>query len=49
MKPEPKLQDRYVAPIKAMIEESPSIGYRTAAHLHEFNKNTVQRIFQLKG
>ena len=32
-----------------MIEENPSFGYRTVAHLLDFNKNTVQRIFQLKG
>src|SRR3546814_17678003 len=32
-----------------MIEESPSFGYRTVAYLLGFNKNTVQRIFQLKG
>ena len=31
-----------------MIEENPSFGYRTVAHLLDFNKNTVQRIFQLK-
>lgn len=31
-----------------MIEENPSFGYRTVAHLLGFNKNTVQRIFQLK-
>lgn len=49
VKSEPKLQERFVAPIKAMIEENPSFGYRTVAHLLEFNKNTVQRIFQLKG
>ena len=30
-----------------MIEENPSFGYRTVAHLLDFNKNTVQRIFQL--
>jgi putative transposase len=36
-------------PIKALIDESPSFGYRTVAHLLEFNKNTVQRIFQPKG
>ena len=30
-----------------MIEEHPSFGYRTVAHLLGFNKNTVQRIFQL--
>lgn len=44
-----KLQDRFVTPIKQMIEENASFGYRTVAHLLEFNKNTVQRIFQLKG
>ena len=32
-----------------MIEENPAFGYRTVAHLLDFNKNTVQRIFQLKG
>ena len=32
-----------------MIEESPSFGYRTVAYLLGTNKNTVQRIFQLKG
>lgn len=37
------------APIKAMIEESPSFGYRTVAYLLGMNKNTVQRIFQLNG
>ena len=45
----PKLQARLVAPVKAMIEENPSFGYRTVAHLLGMNKNTVQRIFQLKG
>lgn len=45
----PSLQERFVTPIKAMIEENPSFGYRTVAHLLGFNKNTVQRIFQLKG
>lgn len=32
-----------------MIEEEPSFGYRTVAGLLGMNKNTVQRIFQLKG
>jgi hypothetical protein len=32
-----------------MIEENPSFGYRTVAHHLDFNKNTVQRIFQIKG
>jgi putative transposase len=45
----PKLQQHFVTPIKAMIEENPSFGYRTVAGLLGFNKNTVQRIFQLKG
>ena len=49
VKTPPKLQERLVAPIKALIEQNPSFGYRTVAHLLEFNKNTVQRIFQLKG
>ncbi len=44
-----KVQERFVAPIKEMIESNPSFRYRTVAHLLEFNKNTVQRIFQLKG
>ncbi|MDR4565363.1 IS3 family transposase, partial [Klebsiella pneumoniae] len=32
-----------------MIDENPSLSYRTVAALLGFNKNTVQRIFQLKG
>ena len=42
VKAAPKLQDRWVAPVKAMIEENPSFGYRTVAHLLRFNKHTVQ-------
>jgi len=49
VKSAPKVQARFAAPIKAMIDENPSFGYRTVAHLLDFNKNTVQRIFQLKG
>ncbi|WP_043426656.1 DDE-type integrase/transposase/recombinase, partial [Curvibacter lanceolatus] len=45
----PKVQEHLVQPIKAMIEENPSFGYRTVAHLLGFNKNTVQRIFQIRG
>jgi putative transposase len=45
----PKVDPRFADPIKAMIEENPAFGYRTVAHLLDFNKNTVQRIFQLKG
>ena len=45
----PKVDAQYAVPIKAMIEENPAFGYRTVAHLLDFNKNTVQRIFQIKG
>ncbi|MBL3587829.1 hypothetical protein JMM61_21220 [Rhodovulum sulfidophilum] len=45
----PKVDPRFADPIKKMIEEEPSFGYRTVAWLLGFNKNTVQRIFQIKG
>ena len=45
----PKVQERFEAPIKAMIDQDPSFGYRTVAGLLKFNKNTVQRIFQIRG
>jgi len=45
----PKVDPRFAEPIKAMIEAEPSFGYRTVAWLLGFNKNTVQRIFQLNG
>lgn len=32
-----------------LIEQAPSFGYRTVAGLLDMNKNTAQRIFQLKG
>jgi putative transposase len=35
--------------IKGYIEQYPESGYRTVAHMLRLNKNTVQRIFQLKG
>jgi len=49
VKSTPKIQERFAAPIKHMIEAEPSFGYRTVASLLQFNKSTVQRIFQLKG
>ena len=49
VKSAPKVDPKFAVPIKAMIEESPSFGYRTVAHLLGFNKNTVQRVFQLMG
>jgi putative transposase len=45
----PKVKPELAEPIKAMIESEPSFGYRTVAGLLGMNKNTVQRIFQLKG
>lgn len=45
----PKINPALAEPIKAMIETDPSFGYRTVANLLRLNKNTVQRIFQLKG
>jgi putative transposase len=44
-----KVDPKFAAPIKAMIEESPSFGYRTVAHQLGFNKHTVQRVLQLMG
>ena len=49
IKAAPKVDPRFAAPIKEMIEKEPSFGYRTVAWLLGFNKNTVQRIFQIKG
>jgi putative transposase len=49
VKAEPKVAERFETPIKALIEKEPSFGYRTVAGLLHFNKNTVQRIFQLRG
>ena len=45
----PKVDSRFSRPIKEMIEKEPSFGDRTVAWLLGFNKNTVQRIFQIKG
>ncbi|WP_197716170.1 hypothetical protein [Cereibacter sphaeroides] len=48
-KASPEVDPRFAEPIKAMIEKEPSFGYRTVAWLLGFNKNTVQRVFQLKN
>lgn len=45
----PIVQDRFAQPIKVMIEENPSFGYRPVAHFLGFNKNTVQRVLQIEG
>jgi putative transposase len=44
-----KVSPALAEPIKAMIEQEPSFGYRTVTGLLDMNKNTVQRIFQPKG
>lgn len=38
-----------IEPVRQGMNAEPSFGYRTVAHLLGFNKNTVQRVFQLKG
>lgn len=43
------MDPRFAEPIKTLIEKEPSFGYRTVARLLGFNKNTVQRVFQLNG
>jgi putative transposase len=43
------VQPRFAEPVKALIEQEPSFGYRTVAALLGFNKNTVQRLFQIQG
>lgn len=48
-KASPVVKPELAEPIKALIEAEPSFGYRTVAGLLDMNKNTVQRIFQLKG
>lgn len=43
------VQERFERPFKEMIDQDPSYGYKTVAGLLNFNKNTVQRIFQIRG
>ena len=45
----PKVDPRFSKPIKDLIDKEPSFGYRTVAWLLGFNKNTVQRVFQIQG
>ncbi|MGY6519456.1 MAG: IS3 family transposase, partial [Lysobacteraceae bacterium] len=49
IKSPPKVKPELEAPVKALIEQEPSFGYRTVAWLLGMNKNTVQRIFQIRG
>lgn len=49
VKAAPKVRAELAEPVKALIEQEPSFGYRTVAWLLGMNKNTVQRLFQLQG
>ena len=44
-----RINDALAARIKRVIDTLPYAGYRTVAWLLGENKNSVQRIFQLKG
>ena len=46
---ERRINDALAVRIKRVIDTLPYAGYRTVAWLLGENKNTVQRIFQLKG
>lgn len=43
-KASPRVNPELAEPIKKLIEEEPSFGYRTVAWLLGFNKNTVRRM-----
>ena len=45
----PRVKPELKQPIKELIEQEPSFGYCTVAGLLGMNKNTVQRIFQIRG
>lgn len=47
-KSEPKVNPVIANKIKSFIDKHPDAGYRTTAWMLRLNKNTVQRIFQLK-
>ncbi|MDH5859296.1 hypothetical protein [Lampropedia aestuarii] len=44
----PKLQEQLVEPVKAMIEENPSFGYCTVAHLLSMNKKGASQNLNLE-
>ena len=48
-KSKPKVNEHLASQIKDHIERHPSDGYRSVAWYLQLNKNTVQRIFQLKN
>jgi putative transposase len=45
----PRVNEQLAARVKRVIEDRPYAGYRTVAWLLGENKNTIQRLFQLKG
>ena len=45
----PKVQERFEAPIKAMIDQDPSFGYRTVANLLNFNKKLFSTAIFVPG
>ena len=49
VKKEPVVNEAIATRIKQFIDKYPEAGYRTAVWMLKLNKNTVQRIFQLKG
>lgn len=48
-KAQPKVNEHLAARVKRVINDLPYVGYRTVAWLLGENKNTIQRLFQLKG
>lgn len=49
VKGSPRVNEHLAARVKRIIEQLPYAGYRTVAWLLGENKNTIQRLFQLKG
>lgn len=49
VKQAPKVNNEMKNKIKSFIDKHPDAGYRTTAWMLDLNKNTVQRIFQIKG
>lgn len=45
---QPRINERLAARVKRVITDLPYAGYRTVAWLLGKNKNTIQRLFQLK-
>ena len=45
----PKVRERFDEPIKRLIDADSTFGYRIVAGMLQFNKNSLQPIFRLKG